>query len=254
MWNICDSLIASVDGSIRIKDFAVGTYWTAVLTEDGFLGLAPSVYERYQRFPFTADPKPGMLLSEAAAGLRSWNYAEASLALAAVNAFHNRPERIPAQAEVYPGGRRSRGAFLKFCEAHTKDKHTLFSEPMYERDELHSVPGRIDILRRNQDRTYRDYIYTAYRELIPQCDQIVISGRSLVDKIAGPVLVRAEEYGKKRILWGMDIPLCTSLFDEGISQITGFVVDDAEKVLRLVKRAATRDDLIRFGHFVSVSR
>ena len=72
-----------------------------------------------------------MLLSEAAAGLKSWNYAEASLALAAVNAFHNRPERIPAEAEIYPGGRRSRGAFVKFCEANTKDKHTLFSEPMY---------------------------------------------------------------------------------------------------------------------------
>ena len=69
MWDIYDSLIVSVDDSIRLKDFAVGTYWTAVLTEDGSLGLAPSVYERYQRFPFSTDPKPGMLLSEAAAGL-----------------------------------------------------------------------------------------------------------------------------------------------------------------------------------------
>ena len=76
MWDIYDSLIVSVDDSIRLKDFAVGTYWTAVLTEDGSLGLAPSVYERYQRFPFSTDPKPGMLLSEAAAGLKSWNYAE----------------------------------------------------------------------------------------------------------------------------------------------------------------------------------
>ncbi len=252
MWDIYDSLIVSVDDSIRLKDFAVGTYWTAVLTEDGSLGLAPSVYERYQRFPFSTDPKPGMLLSEAAAGLKSWNYAEASLALAAVNAFHNRPERIPAEAEIYPGGRRSRGAFVKFCEANTKDKHTLFSEPMYERDELHSVPGRIDILRRNQDRTYRDYIYTAYRQLIPQCDQVIISGRSLVDKIAGPVFDCAVSCGKKTMLWGMDIPLCSSLLSSGISHITGFVADDAEKCLQLVKRAATRDEIIRFGHFVSI--
>ena len=32
MWDIYDSLIVSVDDSIRLKDFAVGTYWTAVLT------------------------------------------------------------------------------------------------------------------------------------------------------------------------------------------------------------------------------
>ena len=52
MWEIYDALISATDDSIRIKDFAAGTYWTAVLTEDGVLGLAPSIRERYQRFPF----------------------------------------------------------------------------------------------------------------------------------------------------------------------------------------------------------
>ena len=34
MWDIYDSLIVSVDDSIRLERyFAVGTYWTAVLTE-----------------------------------------------------------------------------------------------------------------------------------------------------------------------------------------------------------------------------
>lgn len=254
MWDIYDSLIDTVDDSVKLKDFAVGTYWTAVLTEDGFLGLAPTIYERYQRFGFSVELKPGMLISDLVAGLKSWNYAEAALAMAALNAFHNRPDRIPPNAESYPGGRRSRGVFLKFCESNTKGKHTLFSEPMYERDELHNAPGIIDILRRNQDRTYRDYIYTAYRELIPGCDQVVVSGKSFVDKIAGPVLKYAKECDKKTMLWGMDIPLCSALFDHHISHITGFIADDAEQCLQLVKRAATRDDILRFGHFVSIER
>ena len=37
MWEIYDALISATDDSIRIKDFAAGTYWTAVLTEDGVL-------------------------------------------------------------------------------------------------------------------------------------------------------------------------------------------------------------------------
>ena len=253
MWDIYDSLIASVDDSVRLKDFAVGTYWTAVLTEDGFLGLAPSVYERYQRFGFTVEPEPGMALSEIVPSLKAWNYAEASLALAAVNAFHNRQKKLPENAEIYPGGRRSRGAFLKFCEENTKDRHTLLCEPMYEREELHSAPGIIDIIRRSQDLTYRDYIYTAYRELIPDCDQVITGGKSLVDKIAGPVLNYAAECGKKTLLWGMDIPLCPALLDRSISQITGFIVDDAERCFQLVQRSATRDEIIRFGHFASIS-
>lgn len=160
---------------IRIKDFAAGTYWTAVLTEDGVLGLAPSIRERYQRFPFDIEPVTGMPICDMAPGLKSWNYIEASIALAAVNAFFNRPDRMPDKAEIYPGGRRSRNVFTKFCESHTKDRRTLFSEPMYERDELRNIPGMIDILRRDEDRTYRDYLYTAYRELLPSCDQLTVS-------------------------------------------------------------------------------
>ena len=254
MWDIYDSLIDTVDDSVKLEDFAVGIYWTAVLTQDGFLGLAPTVYERYQRFGFSVEPKSGMPLSDLVSGLKSWNYAEASLAMAALNAFHNRPDRLPPDAESYPGGRRSRGVFLKFCESNTKGKHTLFSEPMYERDELHNAPGIIDIIRRNQDRTYRDYIYTAYRELLPGCDQVVVSGKSFVDKIAGPVLKYAKECDKNTMLWGMDIPLCPALFDHGIHHITGFIADDAERCLQLAKRAATRDDIIRFGHFVSIKK
>ncbi len=254
IWKIFDTLIDSVDDSVRIRDFTVGTYWTAVMTDDGSLGLAPSIHERYQRFEFSTEPRQGMLLSDMAAGLKSWNYAEASLALAAVNAFFNRSDRIPADAEIHPGGRRSRGAFLKFCESNTKDRHTLFSEPMYERDELRSAPGIIDIIRRNTDRTYRDYPYTAYRKLIPDCDQVVVGGTSFVDKISGPVLERAFECGVFSVLWGMDIPLCTALFEENIDQITGFIADDPETCLRLVKRAATREDIIRFGHFVTINK
>ena len=66
MWETYDVLISSADSDIRIRDFAAGTYWTAVLTEDGVLGLSPSIHERYQRFPFTIEPAAGMKISEMA--------------------------------------------------------------------------------------------------------------------------------------------------------------------------------------------
>ena len=52
----------------------------------------------------------------------------------------------------------------------------------------------------------------------------------------------------------MDIPLCPSLMDRGIDHITGFIADDAEECFRLVKRGAVRDDILRFGHFVSIEK
>ena len=74
-------------------------------------------------FLFSTDPKPGMLLSEAAAGLECLELCGSfPWALAVLVKRVSRPtaERIPAEAEIYPGGRRSRGAFVKFCEKQTR--------------------------------------------------------------------------------------------------------------------------------------
>ncbi len=256
MWRYYDALIKNIDDSMKIKDFAVGTYWTGLLTDDGSLGIAPSIYERYQRFPFTHEPEPGMPLSEFVSSIKSWNYSESSLALAAINAYYNRESRVPKDAEIFPGGRRSRGVFQKFCEAHTKDKHSLFCEPMYERDEsqMQNIPGIFDVIRRDEDRTYRDFIYTAYRELMPGCDQFISGGRSFVTKLAGPIFDYAAECKKDMLLWGIDVPYCEDFFKMGFSHISAFIVDDSQKCLNLIKRGATREDIIRFGHFFSVDR
>lgn len=252
-WSIYDRLLDSIkEKDPVIRDFVVGAEWCMVLAEDGTAGLAKVRTEKWQRFPFQVDIRPGMPLAEAAEAIRSWNPYEAALGLAAVNAFFNRESLLSQSHTVYPGGRRSRGVFGQFCEAHTKGRKTLLLEPYYDREELANAPGIIQILR--LETGYRDYRFDAWQELLPEADSLVLSGCSLADKTAGITARAAAREGKDIFLWGPDAPLAPALLAWGISEITGFLVDDAEKCLWTVKRAGTRDDILRLGHFVTEKR
>ncbi len=248
MWTLYDRLISTVDDSVKIKDFVVGPQWTAVITEDDCVGLAWTVSEKFRRFEFDVKPEAGMSAAEIAAGIKSWNYHESALGLAAINAFHNRAENLPSDAEIIPGGRRSQSAFIKFCEKNTKNKRSVMIEPHYLREELSSAPGVIDIVRKEP--TYRDYLYQAYEELIPKADQLILSGITLVDKLGSPALRLAEN--KTSVFWGPDVPLTSAFGEFGVSQVTGFIVDDPEKCMWLAKSSAVRDDMLNTGHFVTV--
>ena len=257
MWTFYDRLISSAsDADMAIKDFVVGAEWCIVITEDGSAGLAPVRTEQWRRFEFGVDIRPGMPVSEAAAAIKSWNPHEAALGLAAVNAFFNRASNVTADAVEYPGGRRSRGVFMQFCEQHTKGRRTVMAEPHYDREELANAPGLIDIIRLNT--TYRDYRFNAWEDLIPQADGLVVSGEAIADKLAGTTVRAAAELNKDIFFWGPDIPLAPALADipreagsTGRVQATGFIVDDVEKCLWTVKRAGNRDEILRLGHFVT---
>lgn len=249
-WSIYNRLLESMERTdLVIRDFVVGTEWCMVLAEDGTAGLAKVRTEKWQRFPFQVDFQPGMPLKEAARGILSWNPYEAALGLAAVNAYFNREDFLSGKESAYPGGRRSRGVFGQFCESHTKGKQTLMLEPYYDREELANAPGIIHILR--LDTTYRDYRFDAWEELLPQADSLVISGCSLADKTAGIVASAAADAGKDIFLWGPDAPLAPALIQWGVREITGFLADDPEKCMWTVKRAGTRDEILRLGHFVT---
>ena len=248
MWKLYEDLLASVaEDTSGIRDFTVGPEWCAVLAEDGTIGLSRVQAELWQRQPFQIDFRPGMRLKEAVPAVRSWNPLEAALGLASLNAYFNKPENLPADAVLYPSGRRSRGVFMQFCEEHTKGKKTLMIEPAYNRDELSAVPGVIDVIRMVPED--RDYRFNAWEDRLPEADSVVLSGAAFREKLAPPIAAGAVAAGKELLAWGPEMPIAPVLAKYGFVQITGFIVDDPEKCLWLVKRAANRDELLRTGHF-----
>lgn len=253
MWELYDVLLSGIDDSETVEDFLIGPRWAVVLSSSGSAGLAPVAMEKYDRFDFSYQPERGMSLRQFASHANSWNFMEASLAMAAVNAFYNSPEKAAADEEgkerrSLPGGRRARHSFRTFCEENTVDGKTVLAEPVYSSDEIAEVPGRMDVLRR--DTEFRDYYLSAFRELIPEADRLVLSGRTLVEKTAEPMLEQALQNDTEVFLFGPDVPLCPALKDLGIDGIWGFTVDRPDQLIQLSKANMQRDLFLRQGHFV----
>ena len=254
MWELYEILLSGIDDLEKVEDFLIGPRWSAVLSSSGSVGLAPVILEKYDRFDFSYQPEKGMTLKEFASHAGSWNFMEASLAIAAVNAFYNSPGRLAGPDEsgkekrILPGGRRARHSFRTFCEEITAEGKTVLAEPVYDNDEVAEVPGRMDVLRR--DTEFRDYYLSSYRELIPEADRLVLSGKTLVDKTAGPMLERALESGAQVYLFGPDVPLCPALKGLGVAGIWGFTVDKADQLMQMARANMQRDLFLRQGHFV----
>ena len=251
MWELYDTLIEGMDETETMEEFLIGPRWSVVMSSSGSIGIAPVIREQYDRFDFRFRPSKGMPLKEAAAQIRSWNFMESSLALAAVNCFYNAPERSEAQSSdrmrVLPGGRRARKSFRIFCEENTAQGKTVLAEPIYNNDELADVPGRMDVLRRETE--FRDYYISAYQERIPEADRLVLSGRTLMEKTAEPMLKTAAEHQVDVLLFGPDVPLCPELKKFGIRTIWGFHVDKGEKLMQLARAGMERDEFLKLGHF-----
>lgn len=250
MWEFFDRLISDIDESIEVKDFVIGARWSAVLSDEGGVGIAPVFIERFDRFDMSYTPSYGMTLKEMAEGIYKWNFFEAALALAAINAYYNAPSRNISDMEHAPGGRRSKKAFKNFCSKYTVEGRSLFIEPYYDSDEMADIPGRIDVIRSNPE--FRDYIYAAYDELIESVDRVFISGAAIVNRSVSGIIKKAEALNKEIIFTGPDVPVAPSLFKNGIRESFGFIVDDVDKFMIKAKSAMYRDDFLVLGHFAGL--
>ena len=93
MWALYDALLERVDADDRIEYVRAGVSWVLVRTEKGALGVA-SVPQGNLGQPVDESTYRGMPLREAARLVKRWDFRQAALGLAAVNAAINRTERF----------------------------------------------------------------------------------------------------------------------------------------------------------------
>lgn len=160
----------------------------------------------------------GMKIGEAALGIKSWNFEEASLALAAVNAALNTPERLSALGCYEPYKNYStRGLDLKGKTVGLVG-HLKF--PAEKRDEV----KKIYIFERNPQEG--DYPDPAEEYILPDCDIVMISGSALINKTLPRLLELTRN--AHSIVIGPSVPMAPELLDFGIDALAGLVITDTE--------------------------
>ena len=222
-FELYDALIQGV-GEGTVAETRCGQCWTAVETVDAF-GMAMTT-------PVDTAPRmldreyAGMALGELARAAKSWNLAEAGFGMAAINAHYNTERRLAALGAYEP--------FEKYCtdglDLHGKHIGVVghLNMPASIREQAASVR----ILERNPREG--DYPDSACDWLLPQCDVVIITASTLVNKTLPHLLELSKD--AYTILAGPSCPMCPELLDFGIDRLAGLVITDREGMRNKIRQ------------------
>ena len=222
LFALYDALSGGVDSAEKVETTRLGSRWA--LTETArHSGIA--MFTQGTSVPPLYPSMEGLTLREAARAVKSWNLEEASLGLAAANAFYNTPERIEALGAgasmdiFYTDGIDLRG------------KTVALIGHMHGPKGLHEMAKAVYILERAPQEG--DYPDSACDWILPQCDLVIITGSSLINKTLPHLLELCEN--ALTILTGPSVPLCPALLDFGLDRIAGMAVTDRAGMRRRVE-------------------
>ena len=215
-FELYDTLIDGISTDAVVTDTLMGECWTAVETETSF-GMAMTTL---------SDTAPRMLdggyagktLKELAKAAKSWNLTEASFGMAAVNAYYNTHERL-AQLGAYE-------PFEKYCTdgLDLRGKHIGVVGHLNMPASVYEQAASVRILERNP--RPGDYPDSACDWLIPQCDIVIMTASTLVNKTLPHLLELSRN--ACTILAGPTCPMCPALLELGIDRIAGLVITNVE--------------------------
>ncbi len=201
-----------------------GIFWTGVETQDA-LGLAMTTPGD------TAPPalprwESAATLAELAPGIKSWNFREATAAMAAVNAHYNTPGRLAQLDAGEP--------FENYCTRglDLRGKAIGVVGHLNMPESIRREAGRFFILERSPQPG--DYPDSACDALLPGCDVVILTACTLVNKTLPHLLELCA--GAYTILAGPTCPLCPRLLDFGIDRLSGLVITDRQAMKQRISQ------------------
>jgi uncharacterized protein (DUF4213/DUF364 family) len=247
MWELYDRLIAEIPPDLSVDLVLEGNDWTMVRSGD-FCGLAAAIVPAaadgsaagagvVRTLPAHCD---GMPLAELAKAVKSENHVEASLGLAAINAYWNSPERELVAKALKQSDGNPFGVWLK--EAAGKNV---------------AVVGRF----RDDEAVFRDICrlsivenpekdLAACESLLLAQDLVFATGLTLSGKTLPRLLELCRRTGV--ILAGPGVPLAPFLLEMGVRDIQGFVVTGPDICQSVVSGNSSYLGLFDAGKRVSV--
>lgn len=222
-WETYDALIEDLPEDVAVVAAHRGRRWTRVLNSADGVGSAWTMDVR-SRPALSAEaddaPRP---LRDAAALIKSWNLAEASVGLAALNSWYSRAEVARSHGFVPTGkGLTWRQVFDPYNDLVEGRTVAVIGHFPFARAALWKA-GDVQILER--DVRSGDYPDTACEYLLPDADYVFISSSSFVNKTTPRLLDLAIGGGAHTVLVGPSTPMHPLLLDLGVDTVTGYVPD-----------------------------
>ncbi|NGM17487.1 hypothetical protein GMI70_05660 [Eggerthellaceae bacterium zg-893] len=239
-WELYDRLIEGVPAGIAVRDYCLGTHWSYVKADCGmgisFTTKGGSPYK-------TKDDLRKVELRDVAGLAKSWCFEEASLGVAALNAWYSRPEMIDGLGALYddptelPDGTiRKLDAFEAWrprIEAAHPDgnAHVVVVGHFPHVDRIEEY-AQLTVLERNCTSPI-DTPDPACEYVMPLADYAFITGVTIINKTC-PRLLQLTQHAAT-VMTGPSVVMSPLLFEYGANTLAGSVVEDPEKVQFAVK-------------------
>lgn len=215
-FELYDILISGIASDATVTGTWMGQCWTAVET-DGHFGMAMTT-------PVDTAPRmlsrdyAGMPLTRLAQAAKSWNLTEAGFGMAAINAYYNTPARLEQLDAFEP--------FDKYCTdgLDLRGKHIGVVGHLNMPQSLREQAASLRILERSP--RPGDYPDSACDWLLPECDVVIMTASTLVNKTLPHLLDLCQN--AYTILAGPSCPMCPQLLELGIDRIAGLVITDVD--------------------------
>jgi uncharacterized protein (DUF4213/DUF364 family) len=233
-WALYEELLAQVPPDVRVRACLVGRSWTLVETQAQAVGMAMTIDEGCTASRLRP-PLAGRPLRELATYLTSWNLAEASLGLAALNAHVNSRAQLRAWLAEEPGESPNAMAFAAMEEELAGKKVAVIGH-FPDMDRLRERCQLTVFERRPRDGDVPDY---AEDFLLPQQDYVFITGTALTNKTLPHLLDLCRDAFV--VLLGPSVPLTPLWFDWGVDMLAGTVVLDGQRLWQTVQEGGCRE-------------
>lgn len=236
-WELYDRLIEGIPEGIAVKDACIGSHWVYV---DAECGMGVSFSAKGGAKPTGKADPCAMSLRDVAALSKSWNFPEASLGIAALNAWYAQKERLDLLGAVYDdpielpdGSIRKVDAFERFRDEYAGRNVTIVGHfPHIER--VAAVSPTV-VLERSCT-SAEDTPDPACEYVIPASDFLFVTGVTLINKTAPRLLQLARD--ARTVFVGPSVVMSAELFAFGADVLAGSCVLDPERTAYSVKTGA----------------
>jgi uncharacterized protein (DUF4213/DUF364 family) len=231
-WALYNALIDPIPSGRTADEVILGSHWAYVRSGDR-VGLAMNLARvhdtetRPRLLSGSCRDLSGIPLRELAAAATSWNFAEASLGVAAINAFWNAVEHETVARAME---REDRKAFEVWREKVRGKKVAVIGHFM----RLEQILGgdcELSILEKRPG--HGDYPDSACEFILPEQDIIFSTGVTLINKTLPRLLELSRRQGM--ILVGPTVSLAPPLFGFGVRDLQGFVITDPDLCREVVR-------------------
>jgi uncharacterized protein (DUF4213/DUF364 family) len=246
MWDLYDALIEAIPSDARVEDCVCGLHWFGVRGGGG-VGLAMSPGEGVPNLP-DAGRYTGMALRDMAARIKSWNFAEAALGLAAINAALNGSAAVE-QAHGKPVSALPSANCFHYLREEFRGRKVTVVGHFRDLEPLKDICSLTILERKPQAGDLPD---PACEFVLPGQEVVVITAVTLINKTLPRLLQLAQ--GAKIVLTGPSTPLTPLLYDFGIAMLAGLVVQDEARILRIIGQGGQHQVFESGARMVTLSR